>query len=81
MLSGSDFIFILNYKNHNKKVVIIKKGHKVGWASLVRLYRGKHGSQQVVKGNDTLFQLILQVFLFQATSEVMLGKLHVQAVL
>jgi hypothetical protein len=41
-------------------------------------YRGMHGSQQVVKDNDTLFQLILQVILFQATSEVMLGK---QAVL
>lgn len=45
------------------------------------LYRSTHGDQQVTKGKDLLFQLFLQVILFQVTNEVMLGKQAVQAVL
>lgn len=56
MALGSDYIFILNSRNH-----------KMGRASKPRFYRGIHGSQQVVKGNGPLFQLILQVVLLQLT--------------
>lgn len=32
------------------------------------------GSQHVVKSNDPLFELFLQVILFQGATEVMVGK-------
>lgn len=55
---------------------------QIGWASKrARFYSSLHDSQQVVKGNDLLFQLFLLVILFQTASEVMLGKKAVRAVL
>lgn len=44
-------------------------------------YPSLHDSQQVVKDNDGLFQLRLQVILLQTASEVMLSKQATQAVL
>jgi hypothetical protein len=38
-------------------------------------------SQQVVKGNNPLFQLFLHVIIFQVASDIMLGKQAVPAVL
>lgn len=52
-----------------------------GASKKMRVYRGIHGRQQIVKDNDTLFQLFLQGILFQAANKAMLGKYAVQAVL
>lgn len=38
------------------------------------VFTGVYGCQQVVKGNNPLFQLFLKVTLFQLASEVMLRK-------
>lgn len=46
-----------------------------------RLVRSLHGIQKVGEGNGPLFQLFLQVFLFQVASEVMLDQETMQIVL
>ena len=46
-----------------------------------RFYRSICGSQQVVKGSDSLSQLFLQATLFQVAGEVMLGKQAAQAMI
>lgn len=51
-----------------------------GASKKMRVYRGIHGRQQIVKDND-MFQLFLQDILFQAANKAMLGKYAVQAVL
>lgn len=47
---------------------------KVGAGKQGRAYRSLCGSRQVVKGNRSLFQLFLQVTLFQMANDIMLGK-------